>query len=117
MYSGFRGIPNSSSGQPTVLSKGALDGRVFTGFPIAHGGGVCSGLILSVYIGKPIVVVKHNPLSVQTLLAVLRQLDCHQLLLTPYTCAELVKSPEKSEVYNKVSIINFAGGKSTCFQM
>lgn len=111
MYTSVPDIPNTSDGQHTLLTVRSEKGICFTAFPIAHGGGVESGLLLSVYLGHAIVMVQNDPLSVETLLTVIRQTGCQHALLTPYTCAALVQSPNKSEIYEKMTIINFAGGK------
>lgn len=111
VYSGIPDIPDSSDGQPILLSSRWKTGLRFNAFPIAHGGGVETGLVTTVYFGCPIVVVQNDPLSVQTLLTVVRNTKCRNVLLTPYTCAELVKSPHKSEILEKLDYLFFAGGK------
>lgn len=113
MYSGIEHIPKAANGQPTVLSTRASRGRCYNGFPIAHGGGVCVGLMMSVYLDIVLVTVQNDPLSVQTLLQVVRQVDVGHVVLTPYTCVDIVKSPSKQEIYDRVQFINYAGGKST----
>lgn len=104
-------IPDAADGQPILFSTRWKTGLRFSAFPIAHGGGVETGLISSVYFGTPIVMVQNDSLSVQTLLTVLRKTNCRNASLTPYTCAELVKSPHKLEILGKLDYVFFAGGR------
>lgn len=111
VYSRVRDIPRAPDGQPILLSVRWHRGPRFSAFPIAHGGGVESGLVISIHFGCANVVVQNDPLSVQTLLKVIRYTGCRTVLLTPYTCAELVKSEHKSEILENLDMISFAGGR------
>lgn len=104
-------FPKAPDGQPPAIPL-HNDGSIrFNAFPIAHGGGIETGLVSSVYFGYAIVVVQNDPLAVKTLLSVVRQTECVSVLLTPLTCAELVISPDREEIYSKLKYICFAGGK------
>lgn len=104
-------VPNAPDGQPIKFSIIEGEPMRFSAFPIAHGGGVEVGLVTSIYLGRTIIVVQNDPLSIRTLLGVVRHTGCRSVLLTPYTCAELVRSPDRSEIYEKLNIISFAGGE------
>lgn len=98
-------------GHPTVANLECSSQRKYSAFPIAHGGGVSSGLMTSVYWGSELYLTRSNPLSLDVLEGMITFGDIDAAMLTPATCAQFAKSERALRLVRRLKYVAYAGGE------
>lgn len=99
-------------GQPTLSKMMRSVSRYYTGFRIAHAGGVFIAWRF-MYHGVTIVPSwGDNPMAASTLEAAIEHAGIDMAVMAPVTLQEIAKSPPSLEKMKKLKFIFVAGGKS-----